>query len=244
MRIIFSLYKSQYFLYHIIMITEKLHIDRIDFALMFKNLEVAKTRIIYKLINKERNKELLEKVPHVEYLDLAIVFYYLFPSDNEDEFKGFMLNNEHMLMLDLSVTDLMNAASVNTQRILGLKFQGIFSTIAEITGAEDMYDAAAIEDGFIPLQVLSNQLGTYGASAILYKDVIKDIAERMKSNLFIIPCSIHEVLIYREMKNCQIGIDDLKEMISMVNQNEVPEEDILSDSLYYYSLENNAICII
>jgi len=46
------------------------------------------------------------------------------------------------------------------------------------------------------------------------------------------------------MKNCQIGIDDLKEMISMVNQNEVPEEDILSDSLYYYSLENNAICII
>lgn len=226
------------------MITEKLHIDRIDFALMFKDLEVAKTRIIYKLINKERNRELLEKAPHVEYLDLAIVFYYLFPSDNEDEFKGFMLNNEHMLMLDLCVTDLMNAASVNTQRILGLKFQGIFSTIAEITGAEDMYDAAAIEDGFIPLQVLSNQLGTYGASAILYKNVIKDIAERMKSNLFIIPCSIHEVLIYREMKNCQIGIDDLKEMISMVNQNEVPEEDILSDSLYYYSLENNAICII
>jgi len=61
------------------MITEKLHIDRIDFALMFKDLEVAKTRIIYKLINKERNRELLEKAPHVEYLDLAIVFYYLFP---------------------------------------------------------------------------------------------------------------------------------------------------------------------
>ena len=46
-----------------------------------------------------------------------------------------------------------------------------------------MYDAAAIEDGFIPLQVLSNRLGTYGASAILYKDVIKDIAEKMNSNL-------------------------------------------------------------
>ena len=35
----------------------------------------VKDRICYKLINKEKNKELLERIPHREFLDLAIVYY-------------------------------------------------------------------------------------------------------------------------------------------------------------------------
>lgn len=39
--------------------------------------EKVKQRIVYKLINTEKNKELLDDIPHIEYLDLAIVFQCL-----------------------------------------------------------------------------------------------------------------------------------------------------------------------
>ena len=224
------------------MITEKINISKEDFELLFHDKEEVKTHIVYKLINRANNQKLLETVPFVQYLDLAIVFYYVFPSV-EDEYRGFLIKNVHMLSMGLTVNDLMSAASENTEKLLGIKMQGIFSTIAEIVGEEGVSDFAKIEDSYVPLQVLSNRLGVFGASVILYKDAIKKIAEKMNSNIYIIPCSIHEVLIYREMKNCQIDISDIKEMITTVNQNEIPEDEILSDSLYYYSLESNTIGI-
>ena len=43
----------------------------------FTDYEKAKKNIVYKLINYEKNKELLKEIPHKKFLDLAIVFYYL-----------------------------------------------------------------------------------------------------------------------------------------------------------------------
>ena len=51
-------------------------IKNIDIS-FFTEFKQLKDRIIFKLINYERNKELLSKVPHIRYLDLAIVFYLL-----------------------------------------------------------------------------------------------------------------------------------------------------------------------
>ena len=47
-----------------------------DFGIaeLFKN---AAKKIVYKLIHAEENAELLEQIPHVCVLDLAIVFYVL-----------------------------------------------------------------------------------------------------------------------------------------------------------------------
>ena len=38
----------------------------------FLDYERVKDRIVYKLINTEKNKELLEDLPHIEFLDLSI----------------------------------------------------------------------------------------------------------------------------------------------------------------------------
>ena len=42
----------------------------------FQNYQEIKENICFKLINYERNRELLKKVPHKRILDLAMVFYY------------------------------------------------------------------------------------------------------------------------------------------------------------------------
>ena len=43
----------------------------------FTEFDFAKDHIVYKLINYEKNIELLKEIPHIRFLDLAIVFYYL-----------------------------------------------------------------------------------------------------------------------------------------------------------------------
>ena len=46
----------------------------ISFFLSFEN---AKKHIVYKLVNREKNEELLKQVPSLSYMDLSMVFYYL-----------------------------------------------------------------------------------------------------------------------------------------------------------------------
>ena len=49
----------------------------VDFSLdCFENYEAARGQVYFKLINYEMNQILLRKVPHIIYLDLAVVFYY------------------------------------------------------------------------------------------------------------------------------------------------------------------------
>lgn len=38
----------------------------------FRDFEKVKDRIVYRLVNREKNKELLDNIPHVDFLDLAI----------------------------------------------------------------------------------------------------------------------------------------------------------------------------
>ena len=44
--------------------------EQIDFT-FFKNWEAIKSRVAYRLINRDRNAELLKQIPHKDVLDLA-----------------------------------------------------------------------------------------------------------------------------------------------------------------------------
>ena len=46
-----------------------------------------------------------------------------------------------------------------------------------------------------PMYVLSNHTKLNGSACILYQDLLKNFAEHLRSDLYILPSSIHEVLI-------------------------------------------------
>ena len=158
--------------------------------------------------------------------------------------KNFGIQRHHMDMWGIEVSDLMDAASMNTPRLLGLKIQGILSTIAEYLGNDELLCMAEEEDSYVPMYVATNKLSSNGASVFIYKDLLEAVAAKLKSDIYIIPSSVHEVIFIRAMKNCQIDIDEVKNMIKEVNTSEVPEKDVLSDSLYFYSRKENTICML
>jgi len=84
---------------------------------------------------------------------------------------------------------------------------------------------------------LCNKSGRFGAACMLLADVIKSAAKGM--NCFIIPSSIHEVLILPD--GGSITQEALDEMVSSVNLSEVSEDEILSEHAYYFDAEGGTI---
>ena len=84
-----------------------------------------KGRIIYRLVNRERNRKLLEDVPYKEYLDLAIVYYVLLEMD-EYGMASMMVRREHLKMWKVSEEDIYYRACKNTQKYYHMIFDNAF----------------------------------------------------------------------------------------------------------------------
>lgn len=67
------------------------------------------------------------------------------------------------------------------------------------------------------------------------------IADKLDSDLYIIPSSIHECLILPEQED--ICGDDLKKLVRTVNDTEVADDEILSYNIYKYSRAGRSVTI-
>ena len=81
------------------------------------SFEGVKDRIIFRLINTEKNKELLLDVPHKKFLDLSLVFAVLVEADN-DGTAVMLIKDLHMRQWKVTKEQLWNAAKENTKRLL------------------------------------------------------------------------------------------------------------------------------
>ena len=87
--------------------------------------------------------------------------------------------------------------------------------------------------------MLTNQHKLNGSVCILYRHLLKDIADRMKSDLYILPSSVHEVLLIPASD--RTAASDLTDMVRDVNTTQLAQEEILSDHVYYFSRTANRI---
>ncbi|MDE7266628.1 MAG: hypothetical protein K2N89_04095, partial [Lachnospiraceae bacterium] len=79
----------------------------------FLDYETAKHHIVYKLVNTERNRALLEGIPHVSFYDLSIVFEYLVSQDSMGT-ATILISNAYMKTWDIDTKELYQTASINT----------------------------------------------------------------------------------------------------------------------------------
>ena len=102
-------------------------------------------------------------------------------------------------------------------------------------------DNVALNNSF-DMYVLTNLYGINGASAILYKGVLSKFASKLMKDLYVIPSSIHEVIIIPKCKEWEISM--LKEMVRDVNMTQVPKEDVLANSIYEFKRETGALRLL
>ena len=94
----------------------------------------------------------------------------------------------------------------------------------------------------VPMRILSNQQKAHGAGCLLYEGVLEKLAVNYDSSYYILPSSIHEVILLPD--NGQESVEHLKNMIHEVNSTQVAPEEVLSDSLYYYDFDRKKLRIL
>lgn len=202
------------------------------------DFERARHRICYKLINAERNADLLIEAPHVMVEDLAAIFYIVVTQDETGTGTITIRNNIFDMWKDITVDELFQIALDNTQQMYRGRVTSMVNVMTEIMAdamdeefANEFFDM--VVDSDIPMYVATNTVKLNGAGVILYKDLLKTFAERIGGDFYILPSSVHEVLFIPV--EASIDEDYLYHMVREVNATEVSPDEYLSDSVYRYN---------
>lgn len=202
------------------------------------------SRIVYKLIHYEKNKELLKEVPHFPYLDLAIVFYCLIQEDSCKS-ASIPIYDKHLEYWNISKNDLLAIATINTPILLPLSFHSMADLILSPWNPSPLEECQLPEEFLncetIPMYVLTNRQRLNGACCMLYQNALQMAADRLKDNLCILPSSIHEVIVIPG--SITAAPEELSQIIQEINLTEVSPEEILSDHAYYYNQSSQQISV-
>lgn len=179
--------------------------------------------VIFQLVNTEANKELFAEAPHREFEDVSFIYRWII-SNKDGRTASTIINNQLLETMGMDEEMLFRTASLNTPKIFPLSIKSMSSLIGELLNEPH-------EEDFPTMYVVSNSTGQYGASAIFYKDALKQIADKVKSDFYVIPSSIHEMLA---VPVGNVIASELTQMIYGVNKTEVELGDRLSNELYFY----------
>ena len=189
----------------------------------------GKIKLGIKVIKTEKNRELLEEIPHLDVLDLSLTFYVIL--DRQCEGSATMqITNEYMRQWNLETEELYEMAMRSAVRLLPAEFCSLPDMIRRITGIE--VEAIRGMQRECQMYVLTNSSKIQGAACMFYPHVLEMIGEILKEDFYILPSSIHEVIILPKSKG--IAKEELDAMIQDINHTQVDTEEVLSDHAYLY----------
>lgn len=218
----------------------------------------VRKRLSLKLVNREKNRAMLAEMPHKDFLDMAVIFYCLVDSP----FAGtaaILVKDAHMKSWGVTAEELYEDALTNAEKMMPGTIRSMEELLSRMVLEENipvwewkkeeqedfprLEGAEAESRGFgeIPLLVLTNSRRYLGAACMLYRGLLAGFAEKLGKNLYILPSSVHEVILLPEDK--VNSSENLLRMVTEVNRTQLAPEEVLSDAVYYYDRKSGEISI-
>lgn len=199
---------------------------------ILKYFDTIKDKIVYKVVNYRSNEKLLEQVPHKRILDLAVVFYCLLDNEYGRSATALIYNN-NLKNWNVTIDDVYKAALKNTPDLLHSKISSM-AALFEKCGVNVDGEEVDLKD-YVPsdMYVLTNESKLNGAACILYENVLYDFAQKLGADLYILPSSVHEVILLPKLSVFEK--DELVNMVKEVNTEGVAADEVLSDHVYEYN---------
>ena len=189
--------------------------------------------VFLRLVNREKNEKQLEKIPYMEFLDLAVVYYYAVPIGGE-ALGTMIITEEHLGLLGITEEELHQAALRNEERFQPVRIQCMEDVVFEL-GKKLGVDVREVKSVSPFLYVLTNSRGLYGAAAMTNQKELERFSKRINNSFYLLPSSIHEVILVPDKED--ISIDFFSQMVKEINQTQVEATEVLSDSIYFYDKE-------
>ncbi|SDW49660.1 hypothetical protein SAMN05216391_10950 [Lachnospiraceae bacterium KHCPX20] len=189
--------------------------------------EQLKSKLFVEVVSAEKNAELLKSAPHDEIEDMAIVYRILV--DHADSGNStILITNQMMEQYGISKEQLRADALENAPKIRPVEVKGMSEVMREL--APGMVPEVAPEDEQMFVASVPDKI--HGAGIMAYPGFFESSAEKLGGDFFILPSSIHEVLLVPD--DGRKTAEDLLSMVKEVNATQVKPEDLLTDSVYHY----------
>ena len=208
------------------------------------DISTAKDNIIFQLVNTMQNEDLLKKLPHRDFQDLSIIYRWVVGVEQQG-ISSVVINNHVAESLGMGEEELFKAAAENTRRILPPVVQSMNEVMRDMFVADGMPKELADlmigeQEPEMTMWVISNERKIEGAASMLYEDKLHSLAEKVGTDLYILPSSVHEVIAV----SVEMGEpEELAQMVAEINMDQVDLSERLSNQVYHYDKDLRKITL-
>ena len=193
--------------------------------------DAMKDKLSIEVISAETNEDLLSKIPHDRIEDLAVVYRFVLES-NDNGRSSILVSNDLIERMGVTPEQLKADALENAPEIRPAVIQGMNEVMREMMGPEVFEMMGISEQTEEMMYVATVPDKNSGAGVLAYQDFMDQAAEKIGGDFFILPSSIHEILLVPD--DGQKGADELRAMVMDVNATQVSPEEKLTDNVYHY----------
>lgn len=208
----------------------------------FRNWETVHGDIYPKLVNAEQNKELLEKIPHRNFMDLAVVYYAVARNQAQEDIGTILIYNGHMEIWGQEEENLYQTAMRNMRTDGEADFVTLESVVKHILRGITLPDEERKDLRSKNMYILTNHQRRFGAAEILDKKTLRTIADQIGDRFIVLPSSVHETIVLPPKEEAEYG--RLADMVREVNDTQVDVEERLSYHVYVYSRDEEMLKIV
>lgn len=197
--------------------------------------ETAKSRLFMRLINYDRNADILQNVVYKTLDDIAFVVCAIL-DECEDNLISTKILKSMVKKWGKNEDDIFNEAIENTYHMSPPRFYMLEKMLLNNNYSGDSFmnsdDTFQLNDRFVG-NLLSTTRQINGAIAVFLPGVAEKISEMLKSDFYMVFTSIHEVMIH----STKSGVDpsDLKNVLKSTIAEVTREQDYLTEKIYKYN---------
>lgn len=206
------------------------------------SIEEPEDHIIFQVVNTEKNQDMLKKAPHRRFLDLSIIYaltnefgqFLILVTDQIAETHGW--SEEQLFQMAMRNTKSLFPFKV--MRMCSFLFENSMELFGVLPYEDDIYEPGPDDE---EMWVLTNEQKVNGCTVLLYEELFHRLAERLGSDLYLLPSSRHEIIA---VSSKVAEWAPLSSIVPEVNEEVVDEEDFLSDSVYRYDRISRGFSVV
>ncbi|WP_026658648.1 DUF5688 family protein [Butyrivibrio sp. AC2005] len=199
----------------------------------YRDYSIMKEKLTMEVVSAEANKNLLKTVPHKNIEDMAIVYRF----DLNPIPGTILVTNQLLEGYGITAEQLHEDALEIAPKNRPLEIKGMSEILSISSGAENIEDLGLnIPPEEEKLFVASVEGNIHGACVLAYEEFMDKAAERLGGSFYILPSSLHELILVPDDGNFELTA--LDHMVREVNATTVSSTDKLTDNVYHYDSEN------
>lgn len=191
------------------------------------NYPAMRPKLMTELIPQKGNEERLADVPHEKIEDLALI-YRVDLGESSGGRMSTVVTNQMMKEFGVSQDQLHRDAIENAAILHPASLRSMQEVMASMMGMEP--EPPSPDE---PVMLVATTEGAFmGASVIQYPGFMDMAAEKIGGDFFVLPSSIHEVLLLPD--DGKADYHELSAMVQTINETQVAPAERLSDNVYHY----------